>query len=120
MTWRAISISLEVTGILDVAGTVYQSDKIWRIDLQDDLESCHPVGLRITLDFEYGLRILRMTPKILSSCHPVGQPDSMTRSYLVTLRVCQSLLGGWHVPRRRSGQGLTLVHFSAQPEPFLT
>jgi len=26
-----------------------------------------------------------MIPKILSSCHPVGQPDSMTRSYLVTL-----------------------------------
>ena len=23
-----------------------QSDKIWRIDLQDDRESCHPVGLR--------------------------------------------------------------------------
>ena len=34
-----------------------QSDKIWRIDLQDDNESCHPVG----------------------------QPDSMTISYLVTL-----------------------------------
>jgi hypothetical protein len=30
-----------------------------------------------------------MTPKILSSCHPVGQPDSMTRSYLVTL--CSAL-----------------------------
>jgi hypothetical protein len=27
-----------------------------------------------------------MTAKILSSCHPVGQPDSMTRSYLVTLK----------------------------------
>jgi len=26
-----------------------------------------------------------MTPKILSSCHPVGQPDSMTISCLVTL-----------------------------------
>jgi TPP-dependent pyruvate/acetoin dehydrogenase alpha subunit len=25
-----------------------QSDKIWRIDLQDDHESCHPVGLRMT------------------------------------------------------------------------
>jgi len=23
-----------------------QSDKIWRIDLEDDRESCHPVGLR--------------------------------------------------------------------------
>ena len=26
-----------------------------------------------------------MTPKILSSCHPVGQPDSINISYLVTL-----------------------------------
>ena len=26
-----------------------QSDKIWRIDLQDDHESCHPVALRMTL-----------------------------------------------------------------------
>jgi len=26
-----------------------KSDKIWRIDLQDDHESCHPVGLRMTL-----------------------------------------------------------------------
>jgi len=28
-----------------------QSDKIWRIDLQDDLKSCHPVGLRMTVKF---------------------------------------------------------------------
>jgi len=61
-------------------------DKIWRIDLPDDHESCHPVALRMTLNPQYGLIILRMTPKILSSCHPVGQPDSTTRSYLVTLR----------------------------------
>jgi len=26
-----------------------------------------------------------MTPKILSSCHPVGQPDNVTRSYIITL-----------------------------------
>jgi len=25
-----------------------QSDNIWRIDLQDDHESCHPVGLEMT------------------------------------------------------------------------
>jgi hypothetical protein len=59
-----------------------QSDKIWRIDLQGDHESCHLVGSRMTSKsghlVKYGLRILRMTPKILSSCHPVGQPDIMT------------------------------------------
>jgi hypothetical protein len=35
MTWRALALS--------------QSDKIWRIDLQGDHDSCHPVGLRMTL-----------------------------------------------------------------------
>jgi hypothetical protein len=39
----------------------------------------------MTLKILYGHRILRMTPKILSSRHPVSQPESMTRSYLVTL-----------------------------------
>ena len=53
----------------------------------DDHESCHPVSLRMTSNPIYGLKIQRMTPKILSSCHSVGQPDSMTRSYLVTLIV---------------------------------
>jgi len=43
-------------------------------------------------------RILRSSSiSILSSCHLVGQPDSMTRSYLVTL----------------------LIHFSAQRKHFL-
>ena len=31
-------------------GDMRQSDKVWRIDLQDDHESCHPVGLRMTLE----------------------------------------------------------------------
>jgi len=26
-----------------------QSDRIWRLDLQDDFESCHPVDLRMIL-----------------------------------------------------------------------
>ena len=34
-----------------------------------------------------------MTPKILSSCHAVGQPDSMTRSYLFTLQSMALLPG---------------------------
>ena len=33
-----------------------------------------------------------MTPKILSSCYPVGQPDSMTTSYLFTLLPTKPLL----------------------------
>jgi len=35
--------------------------------------------------------------------------------------VCQAVgAGADGVPARGHGQGLTLVHFSAQPEPFLT
>ena len=83
----AVAVVNVAGGRDDVDGE--QSDKIWRVDLQDDHESCRPVGLRMTLEsfrpVKYGLRILRMTPKILSSRHLVGQPDSMTRSYLVTL-----------------------------------
>jgi hypothetical protein len=34
--------------IISTARVRPQSDKIRRIDLQDDHESCHPVGLRMT------------------------------------------------------------------------
>ena len=45
-----------------------------------------------------------MTPKILSSRHPVGQPDRMTRSYRVTLpqtaeSVTAEVLGKVLLPR---------------------
>ena len=61
-----------------------------------------------------------MTPKILSSCHLVGQPDSMTRSYLVTLFSmalplgwCPRPTGGWAA---RPTSPLAASHEAFEPE----
>jgi hypothetical protein len=37
----------------------------------------NPVGLRMTQNPKYGLRILRIYPKILSSCRSTGQYDQI-------------------------------------------
>ena len=50
LIWEmTVSIWSTTISIWDILPLCEQSDKIWRIDLQDDHESCHPVGLRMTL-----------------------------------------------------------------------
>ena len=57
-----------------------QSDKIWRIDLQDDHESCQPVDLRMTLKsliWPWNPQDDPQNPVILSSCRSTGQYDQI-------------------------------------------
>ena len=50
-----------------------QSDKIWRIDLEDDHESCHPVGLRMTLNiWSWNPEDDPQNPVISPSCRSSG------------------------------------------------
>ena len=54
-----------------------------------------------------------MTPRILSSCHPVGQPDSMTRSYLVTLTLSRKVDECKSLPLGAAAAAVTAVPLAA-------
>ena len=61
---------------------------VWVLPFQaQGRSSCMPIPTLRFSCYELGPSFVKMTPKFLSSCHPVGQPDSMTISYLITLFV---------------------------------
>jgi hypothetical protein len=96
-----------------------QSDKIWRIDLRDDHEPCHPVGLRMTLTFltwPWNPEDDPYNPAILSYSRSTGQYDQIIS--------CHSGNGEVLAVHRKGGVGRAglvvrayALHLSAQPEP---